>query len=322
MNHIYSRKTVLKAKTLLIFITLFSIQIYSQENNSLVCSDAIDNDGDGLIDCNDPDCQSLPNNGCSICKDGISFADIVIDYSSGCNSSDSSLEKALGVSDWENASDAVFLGEGGYIKLGFTNNLLSNSGNNENDLYIFEVGPAVEASNLAFRPANNYTENILIDASIPDSDSDGFYEFGSISGSTRGYDIDEILTGHESNTLKFDAIQITDIANLSCSRSGNWPGADIDAVCALSSITLSSSEIIKNKNFVKMYPNPFQDNISLELPNNVKIFNTNIYNNLGQTVYSSTENKTTLKVEHLKSGLYILNLKTDMGTASFKIVKK
>lgn len=72
-----------------------------------------------------------------------------------------------------------------------------------------------------------------------------------------------------------------------------------------------------------LYPNPFNEQLNIKLPNNVTILKTEIHNSLGQTVYSSTENKTTLKVEHLKSGLYFLNLKTDMGgTASFKVIKQ
>ncbi|WP_372938360.1 T9SS type A sorting domain-containing protein [Seonamhaeicola sp.] len=46
-----------------------------------------------------------------------------------------------------------------------------------------------------------------------------------------------------------------------------------------------------------------------------------IYDTLGKTVYSSSENKSNLDLSNLKSGLYILNLKTNSGAASFKIIK-
>lgn len=71
-----------------------------------------------------------------------------------------------------------------------------------------------------------------------------------------------------------------------------------------------------------LYPNPFYEQLNIKLPNNINILKTLIHNNLGQTVYSSSENKTTLKIDHLKSGLYILNLETNIGKASYKIVKK
>ena len=49
-------------------LVALSFNVYAQEE----CNDGIDNDGDGLIDCNDPDCQYLPTIelGCN-CNDGI-----------------------------------------------------------------------------------------------------------------------------------------------------------------------------------------------------------------------------------------------------------
>ena len=49
-------------------LVALSFNVYAQEN----CNDGIDNDGDGLIDCNDPDCVFPPTieQGCN-CEDGI-----------------------------------------------------------------------------------------------------------------------------------------------------------------------------------------------------------------------------------------------------------
>lgn len=72
----------------------------------------------------------------------------------------------------------------------------------------------------------------------------------------------------------------------------------------------------------KIYPSPFVNNISIKLPQHVEILKTTIYNTIGQTIYTDKPNKTTLQLSHLESGMYILNLETNMGKASFRIIKK
>ena len=228
----------------LILIFVFSPKILlSQENTSITCSDGIDNDGDGQVDCLDSECQSLPSNGCLICTEGISFADTLLEYTSGCPNPDPDPSGALGVSDWTGATtnepEFVSLGQGGILKMGFTNNVLTNSGDPQEDLWVFEVGPAVESSDLALRPADIFTEDQLDLFGIIDVNADGYYEIGNISGSTSGFDIDGLLPGYSAGELKFDAIEIKDVDDGSC--SGTTAGADIDAVCALSSLTVDCS---------------------------------------------------------------------------------
>ena len=224
----------------IIILTLLSFLSIAQENNSILCSDGIDNDGDGLIDCLDSECANLPNNGCSICSDGISFADTLLEYLSGCPLSDPEPSGALGVSDGTGVPydepQLVFLGQGGFIKLGFTNNLVTNSGDNQQDLWVFEVGPAVESSDLALRPYDAFTETQLQLFGIADVNLDGYYEVGNISGATSGLDIDLVVPGYSAGQLKFDAIEIRDVIDGNC--NGGTPGADIDAVCALSYISI------------------------------------------------------------------------------------
>ncbi len=227
---------------LMLLLWILPIGMMAQENTALTCADGIDNDGDGMIDCDDGDCATLSNDGCSTClEDGLSFADYVISYNPICPNIEAENlvpEFALGASDWSTTANDVSLGEGGSISLGFSNNLVVNSGNNAPDVWVFEVGPQVEASTLELRPVNDSTINILIAEGIEDSDNNGFYDFGSISGSTASLDIDSKLANvYPFASLKFDAIKITDIPG-NC--VGNTPGADIDAVCALSSFTCTT----------------------------------------------------------------------------------
>ena len=228
----------MKTRLIILCLAFLPIILLAQENTPLTCSDGIDNDGDGDIDCMDDDCINLTNNGCDICSDGLSFADVLIEYIPGCTLVDPDPSGAIGANDWSGLfSDEpqfVFLGDNGILKLGFTNNVLTNSGNSQEDLWVFEIG-VTEPMKLALRPADVYTDTQLqLSPGINDVNMDGYYEFGAISGSTSGFDIDDFMPGYFAGELKFDAIEITDMTTLGC--NGSTPGADIDAVCALSSL--------------------------------------------------------------------------------------
>ncbi len=221
--------------------TIFNLTISAQENNATLCSDGLDNDGDGLIDCMDQECTSLINDGCQTCfNDGLSFADIVIEYSQPCSGNGfQDAQKALGVSDDAGVIGSinfVSLGNGGFIKLGFTNNILINSGTPAGDLHVFEIGPAVESMTIELKPLNTSVENILQSNGITDSDGDGYYLFGEVAGATSSLDIDGMIPGQMPGALLFDAVKLTDVPDTGCGSIA--PGADLDAICALSSLPL------------------------------------------------------------------------------------
>ena len=298
--------------------------VFAQENTALTCGDGIDNDGDGLIDCADDDCIDLPNDGCTTCGLGNTFADTVIDYIAGCpNNQDTFPESTLGVSDYVNESDGdkyLYMGEGGVLKLGFTNNLLTNSGDEDDDVFVFEVGGLVEDCTLAFRPANSFTETQLLALGITDTNNDGFYEFGSVGGSTAGYDIDQALPEYGSGELIFDAIELTDVVDLSCPAT--TPGADIDAVCALSSEPLSVYDILNQS--VKIYPNPTNSDITIRFDNVKENTEITVANILGQTIYSNYLKNTRVFSFSLEAeaGIYLVIIKADDSFFSQRIIKE
>ena len=90
-------------KIYLLFI-FFSVSLLAQEDNAILCSDGIDNDNNGQVDCEDLNCIALLNqvdvNGCDFCGDGLSFGDEVLNYVSGCSFLDSSIDGVLGVNDY------------------------------------------------------------------------------------------------------------------------------------------------------------------------------------------------------------------------------
>ena len=228
-------------------LTMLTAGTQAQENTALTCADGLDNDGNGLIDCLDPACQALPNEGCSTCfADGASFADEVLFYGNPCPDNvriDSS--QALGVSDYTSAlpnDGYVSLGNQGVLRLGFTDNRLTNSGDTEADLWVFEIGPNVEASVIALHPVEGTeTRAILIEEGIAE-DTAGYFLIGVIEGSTSSVDLDGLLSEvYPAGTLSFDAVQITDNNTRGCRAGDTTPGADIDAVCALSSISCDTT---------------------------------------------------------------------------------
>lgn len=250
---------MLAQKTYHLFLFfLFCSSMFAQENNAITCSDGIDNDNDGMIDCMDADCKTLGMNSCATClNDGLSFADTLIDFTLTCNESiNADPNRSIGLSDVSNVS----LGEGGSLTLGFTNNVLSNSGNTEPDIWIFETGMFVEETNIELLPADEKTIELLINANVTDIDGDGYYDIGVVEGATSSIDIDQIIPNIEQGILKFSAIQVTDVPAVTCEASipAGFKGADIDAVCALFSLPIDCAGTVDGNAIIDDCGNCFE----------------------------------------------------------------
>lgn len=153
-----------------------------------------------------------------------SFADAVVSFTPGPNTvapyNDPS--KALGVPDYDgdyaNPEDATYvsLGWGGQLVLRFTDNSLTTSGDSALDLWIFEIGPAVEP--------------MLVHIS---ADGLSWISVGSVGGATSGVDIDAFIDSGVVEGAQYSYVRLTDSNQR---LSGHpWAGADIDAVGAISS---------------------------------------------------------------------------------------
>ncbi|WP_299130081.1 T9SS type A sorting domain-containing protein [uncultured Winogradskyella sp.] len=68
----------------------------------------------------------------------------------------------------------------------------------------------------------------------------------------------------------------------------------------------------------KLYPNPTNNQFTIQLTNNSTLKNLNIYNNLGQLVLSSKE--ITIDTSQFNSGLYIVEIETSKGKSSKKLI--
>jgi hypothetical protein len=155
----------------------------------------------------------------------ISFADTLVSYlpgPGGVSAPHAGAGNALGPPDDPGggafcASQAtcpyVSLGVGGAIVLGFTDNVLTGSGSDALDLWVFEVGGDVEDTTVEIS-VNGLT----------------WLSVGLVTGGTRGVDLDAFGYGTSS---AFSFVRLTDVA-AEGEQSGTTVGADIDSVGAIS----------------------------------------------------------------------------------------
>lgn len=83
------------------------------------------------------------------------------------------------------------------------------------------------------------------------------------------------------------------------------------------SLNTDSFELSNN---VAVYPNPSSNFITLEMPNTIVLLDLIIFNAIGQKVKESQTNR--VSVEDLPSGLYVVEVKTNVGRILKKFIKK
>lgn len=180
----------------------------------------------------------------------VSFADVVLDNDQNFNGGPAASAvnfmnptAALGTPDFvydnkTGGNGAYSLGGGGKLTLGFTDNLLTNSGSVADDLWIFEIGNMVEDTYIYVRPT--LATLSILNLSGYSTDGEGFLSIGQIGGGTRGLDIDTFLTGFDPGVLAFNAVRLIDARSLNGVPVGTltgsallYAGAEIDAVGAI-----------------------------------------------------------------------------------------
>ncbi len=85
--------------------------------------------------------------------------------------------------------------------------------------------------------------------------------------------------------------------------------------------TITSTQNVINNSSVIVYPNPFNNNITI---NTIDAQNINIYNSIGKLVFSSKINSRNQEIDlsELNNGLYILRVYSKSGIIQTKIIKK
>ncbi len=165
-------------------------------------------------------------------------------------------------------------------------------------------------------------------------------ENGSNSGSVQVYSIASELAIFEvvediagnSNGINTTANQLNSITGVSGAIEGvnyttaldngtfvdeNNPTAlEIQTIIDQVNTSLSIASI--NDLTFNLYPNPTKIQFTIQLENTSELQNVNIYNNLGQLVLASKE--ATIDTSKLASGLYVVEIQTNKGKGSKKLI--
>jgi hypothetical protein len=156
----------------------------------------------------------------------ISWADAVVSFAPGDPAPKRSGEPnaALGKPDYQGTDDVqdeatyVSLGHGGELVLELADNVLIDG--EGPDLAIFEIGPEVEP--------------ILVAIS---EEGENWIDVGRVEGSTCDLDIAPFVKPEQ----RFRFVKLTD-AEAGKSNDSDWPGADVDAVGAISTLPAPPAE--------------------------------------------------------------------------------
>lgn len=152
----------------------------------------------------------------------VSFADEVVSFEIGdpqAAEKDSLPEETLGAPDYDASTEDNYttLGCGGTLTLRFSDNALVDL--EGPDLHVFEIGPAVEPTDLSIS-----------------KDGKTWINIGKIEGGRADVDIASFVKPGDI----FYYVRLTDLKS-ACGNS-KWPGADIDSVGAIGSGLLISLE--------------------------------------------------------------------------------
>ena len=95
----------------------------------------------------------------------------------------------------------------------------------------------------------------------------------------------------------------------------NNPNTGYARVFGLSAL-LSSDDFVLSQ--FSLFPNPAKDQFAISLNKSIELEHINIYNHLAQLI--STTQETTVNTSHLASGMYFVELITDKGKATKKLI--
>jgi len=82
-----------------------------------------------------------------------------------------------------------------------------------------------------------------------------------------------------------------------------------------------STPNLSSLNNIKVFPNPFTDSFSVFLPADQQLVSTQLFSTEGLLLKQFIGNETTFNWSNIPNGIYILQLKTNLGMFEQKIVK-
>ncbi|PSG90321.1 T9SS type A sorting domain-containing protein [Aurantibacter aestuarii] len=159
---------------------------------------------------------------------------------------------------------------------------------------------------------------IYNDGNGSDSGHVRVYENQSGTWTQIGQDIDGEAVGDFSGLSVSLSSDASTLAIGSPFNDGNGTDSGHVRVYDLSGITLASDSFVL-ENF-SVSPNPTTDKVSITLTNNLELKAVTIYNYFGQKI--KTTQSTEIDLSEFPTGVYFLEIETNKGKASRKVVKK
>lgn len=190
----------------------------------------------------------------------------------------------------------------------------------------FEFGTFGVVDTDEFMPISIYSFNYTGNLEVVNSEDYDYENANFTWEANRWYKLKSVITDTD---IKFyiDGALIhtmpnfsqTDITGINFVHDNFGGSAYIDNL-KINDEVLAVNDVTKGS--IKLYPNPVKDILKLNLPNGEKIATIEVYNTVGQKV-SDFRNAEEINLNHLKSGIYIINLKNTEGkTYSSKIIKQ
>jgi hypothetical protein len=149
--------------------------------------------------------------------------------------------------------------------------------------------------------------------------------FGGSSGT-----FDVLVNGNFVGSINYsDTAETFTIPNINVENSvsviinGNSIGSNRVIFDDLSYTCYSALSVEEfNTDSIKLHPNPVKNNLTVDLKSDVNT-NLEIYDILGKRVFRSTINKTsTINLQSLKTGIYIVKITQDNSTITKKLIKQ
>lgn len=97
-----------------------------------------------------------------------------------------------------------------------------------------------------------------------------------------------------------------------------YTGENCDILTEVPPLSVDSFELVS----LKIYPNPAQDSFSISDDSSININKVTIFNSIGQRLKTFSTDKSNFDISDFMSGIYYLNIETDQGTRTEKIIKK
>ncbi|SMP23604.1 T9SS type A sorting domain-containing protein [Chryseobacterium profundimaris] len=213
---------------------------------------------------------------------------------------------------WYNASQITnWIGTGSSKSLVVVDFGTDNSaGNADSFVFGIQYNGTITAEQ-ALQLIDNYVDSFTYS---PAANQVAALLFNSFSGTANGTNTWKLYKGTNLSDWKTH----TSLSSITLNNN-DWLGLSFGTrrpfTPSEANATLSVSNIVEES--FKIYPNPASDFIIIETKDNIK--DITVYSITGQKVLNTKNKK--INVQHLKSGVYLAEIKTDKSTTTHKFIK-